>query len=176
MTSVSKDSEEIECKHGPGECIGDMLMLCAANLPFPATADETLLPPQYPRTPIIRSLGFANCLINDFDAIPDREFVHQCAMEHGINFDALNKCASQQNDDPGDGGDGGPPLSGVALLRESALRGEGLDVQISCTVRLDDAVWCVRDNDEWKDCAQDGQGSQPSALVDQVEKLHKERN
>ncbi|KAJ5952633.1 uncharacterized protein N7479_011046 [Penicillium vulpinum] len=176
IASVSKVNEEIACKHGPGECIGDMLMLCAANLPFPPAADEASLPSQYPRTPIIRSLGFANCLINDFARIPDREFVHQCAMEHGIDFDALNKCASQQSDDPNDGNDGRPPLSGIALLRESALRGEQLGVKISCTVRLDDAVWCIRDSNEWKDCAQNGEGSQPSALVDQVEKLWEERN
>ncbi|CRL21509.1 Gamma interferon inducible lysosomal thiol reductase GILT [Penicillium camemberti] len=176
IASVSKDSEEIECKHGPGECIGDMIMLCAANLPFPPTTDEASLPSQYPRTPIIRSLGFANCLINDFARIPDREFVHHCALEHGIDFDALNKCASQQNDDPNDGKDGGPPLSGIALLRESALHGEQLGVKISCTVRLDEVVWCIRDSGEWKNCAQNGQGSQPSALIDQVEKLWKERN
>ncbi|KAJ5121664.1 Gamma interferon inducible lysosomal thiol reductase GILT [Penicillium bovifimosum] len=176
IASVSKSSEEIECKHGPGECIGDMLILCAANLPFPPTPDETLLPSQNPRTPIIRSLGFSNCLLNDFARLPDRGFVHQCAMEHGIDFDALNKCASQQDDDPNDGKDGGPPLSGIALLRESATRSEQLGVKISCTVRLDDAVWCIRDNDEWKDCSQNGQGSQPSALIDQVEKLWKERN
>lgn len=153
-----------------------MLMLCAANLPFPPPAEETLLPSQYPRTPIIRSLGFSNCLLNDFGRIPDREFIHQCAMEHGIDFDALNKCASQQNDDPDGGKDGGPPLSGLALLRKSATRGEKLGVTTSCTVRLDDAVWCIRDSDEWKDCAQNGQGSQPSTLVEQVEKLWKERN
>lgn len=175
-TSVSPNTEEIECKHGPGECIGDMLLLCAANLPFPAAMDDTILPPQYPRTPIVRSLGFANCLINDFAQIPEREFVHQCAMEFGIDFDALNKCASQQNDDPDDGGDDSPPLSGIALLRESATRGEKLGVKTSCTVRLDDTVWCVRDNDEWKDCGQNSQGAQPSTLVDQVEKLYKERN
>ncbi|KAJ5356668.1 Gamma interferon inducible lysosomal thiol reductase GILT [Penicillium concentricum] len=175
IASVSKNSEEIECMHGPGECIGNMLMLCAANLPFPPTADEASLPSQYPRTPIIRSLGFANCLINDYARIPDREFVHQCALEHGIDFDSLNKCASQQNDDPNDGKDGGPPLSGLALLRESATHGEQLGVKTSCTVRLDDAVWCIRDSNEWKNCAQNGEGSQPSALVDQVEKLWKER-
>ncbi|KAJ5178271.1 Gamma interferon inducible lysosomal thiol reductase GILT [Penicillium coprophilum] len=176
IASVSKDSEEIECMHGPGECIGNMLMLCAANLPFPPTADEASLPPQYPRTPIIRSLGFANCLLNDYARIPNREFVHQCAMEHGIDFDSLNKCASQQNDDPNDGNDGGPPLSGLALLRKSATHGEQLGVKTSCTVRLDDAVWCIRDSNEWKNCAQNGEGSQPSTLVDQVEKLWKERN
>lgn len=173
---MSKKSSEIECKHGPAECIGDMLMLCAANLPFPPTADEALLPQAYPRTPIIRSLGFANCLINDFPQIPERDFVHQCALEHGIDFDALNKCASQQNDDPDDGGRGRLPLSGLALLRNSALRSERLGAKISCTVRLDDSVWCVRDGGEWKDCVQDGEGRKPELLADEVRRLWKERN
>ncbi|KAJ5102032.1 Gamma interferon inducible lysosomal thiol reductase GILT [Penicillium alfredii] len=174
IASVSKKSHEIECKHGPAECVGDMLILCAANLPFPPTADDSLLPSQYPRTPVIRSLGFANCLINDFPQIPEREYVRQCALEHGIDFDALNRCASQQDDDP-NGGEK-PPLSGLALLRENALRGEKLGVKISCTVRLDETVWCVRDGGEWTDCAKDGEGSKPLVLIDEVKKLWKERN
>lgn len=175
-SSATSDSSEIECKHGPAECIGDMLMLCAANLPFPPTTDKSTLPQPYPRTPIIRSLGFANCLINDYERIPEREFVHQCSLEHGIDFDALNHCASQQNDDPGEGPGGKPPLSGLALLREDALRGDKLGVRISCTVRLNETVWCVRDNGEWKDCAQDGQGGKPQVLVDEVKRLWDGRN
>lgn len=153
-----------------------MLMLCAANLPFPPAADESELPLTYPRTPIIRSLGFSNCLVNEFERIPERDFVHQCAMEHGIDFDALNRCASQQNDDPDDGPHGKPPLSGLALLREDAIRGRKLGVKISCTVRLDDVVWCVRDNGEWKDCVQDGQGAKPVVLADEVRRLWDGRN
>ncbi|KAJ5811650.1 hypothetical protein N7474_007951 [Penicillium riverlandense] len=164
IATVSEKSSDIECMHGPPECIGDMLMLCAANLPFPATADDSLLPSTYPRTPIIRSLGFANCLINDYEHIPERELVHQCALEHGIDFDALNRCASQQNDDPNDG-NGDPP--------SSALRGQELGVRVSCTVRLDEKVWCVHDS-EWKDCAQNG--DEPAVLIDEVERLYKERN
>lgn len=174
MNSVTNDSSEIKCMHGPGECIGDMLLLCAANLPFPPTADESLLPKTYPRTPIIRSLGFANCLINDYQRIPEREFVHQCALEHGIDFDSLNKCASQQNDEPDSGENGGPLPSGLALLRKSALRSSSLGADISCTVRLDEKVWCVHDSGEWKDCA-DG-GSNPQVLADEVNRLWEERN
>ncbi|KAJ5159764.1 Gamma interferon inducible lysosomal thiol reductase GILT [Penicillium canariense] len=176
IASVSSKTSEIECMHGPGECIGDMLMLCAANLPFPPTADESLLPQTYPRTPIIRSLGFANCLINDFSQIPDREFVHQCAMEHGIDFEALNKCASQQGDKLGGGGQGEPSLSGLALLRESALRSQSVGARISCTVRLDESVWCIRDGGEWRDCAQKGDGANPQALIEEVKRLWEERN
>ncbi|KAJ5690502.1 Gamma interferon inducible lysosomal thiol reductase GILT [Penicillium macrosclerotiorum] len=176
IASVSKESSEIECMHGPGECIGDMLMLCAANLPFPPTADESLLPQAYPRTPIIRSLGFANCLINNYPRIPDRDFVHECALEHGIDFDSLNKCASQQDDAPSGGGQGQPFLSGLALLRESALHSQKLGAKTSCTVRLDDTVWCIRDGGKWKDCVQGGQGANPQMLIDEVNRLWKERN
>ncbi|CEJ58320.1 hypothetical protein PMG11_06981 [Penicillium brasilianum] len=175
IASVSKESSEIECMHGPGECIGDMLILCAANLPFPATTDDLLLPQSYPRTPIIRSLGFANCLINGYQYIPDRDFIHECAMEHGIDFDSLNRCASQQDDNPGGGGQEEPPLSGIVLLRESALRSSELGVRTSCTVRLDEAIWCIRDGGEWKDCVQNG-GANPQALIDRINELWEERN
>lgn len=176
LNSVSKESSEIECKHGPAECIGDMLMLCAANLPFPPKTVDAVLTRAYPRTPIIRSLGFANCLINDYTRIPERGFVHQCALEHAIDFEALNDCASQQNDDPNDGGRGKAPPSGLALLRDSALRSERLGAKISCTVRLDESVWCIRDGGEWKDCAQNGEGRKPQVLADEVQRLWKERN
>lgn len=152
-----------------------MLILCAANLPFPPASDARLTQ-SYPRTPIIRSLGFANCLINDYPRIPERGFINHCALEHGIDFDALNNCASQQNDDSRDGGRGRPPLSGLALLRNSALRSERLGVTTSCTVRLDESVWCVHDEGEWKDCVQDGEGSKPQVLVDEIQRLWDERN
>ncbi|KAJ5893722.1 hypothetical protein N7495_005413 [Penicillium taxi] len=176
IATASKDSPDIQCKHGPEECIGDILMLCAANLPFPAAEDESLLPQTYPHTPIIRSLGFANCLINDYSRIPQRDFVQQCALEHGIDFNALNKCASQQSDDPDDGPDGAPPLSGIAFLREDAIRGQELGVKVSCTVRLDEKVWCVRDGGVWKDCVQNGEGGKPQVLINEVNRIWKERN
>lgn len=147
-------------------------MLCAANLPFPPDAGEVT--PVTPRTPTIRSLGFANCLISEYTRIPERNFVEQCALEHGINFQALNECASQQEDDPGDGKH--PPLSGIALLRKSALHSAELDVTTSCTVRLDDTVWCVRDDGSWKECGKDEGNSKVSALADEVKKLYDERN
>ncbi|KAF7175566.1 hypothetical protein CNMCM7691_009131 [Aspergillus felis] len=170
IASVSNKSTDVVCKHGPAECIGDMLILCAANLPFPPEGRSTH------RTPTIRSLGFANCLISSYEKIPERSFVEQCALEHGIDFDALNECASQQDDDPGHDGGDKDPLSGIALLRKSALYSEALGVTTSCTVRLNEHVWCVRDDGVWKDCAQGGRGSQVSVLVEEIEKIWKERN
>jgi hypothetical protein len=146
-----------------------MIILCAANLPFtPSTTITNSL------TPTIRSLGFANCLISEYDKIPDRSLVEDCALEHGIEFDALNKCLSHQNDDMDDPSDPTPDdPSGIALLRKSARHSEEVGVQTSCTVRLDETIWCVRDGQVWKDCAS---GSSVSALVKQVEQLWKQRN
>ncbi|KAL1886660.1 hypothetical protein Plec18167_000593 [Paecilomyces lecythidis] len=174
IASVSEKTSEVDCKHGPAECIGNMLMLCAANLPFPPNDDlESSLTG---RTPTIRWLGFSNCLIGSYEEIPKRDLVEDCALEHGIDFDALNHCASQQDDqDPSDEF-GDAPFSGIALLRESAQRSAQLGVTTSCTVRVNDSIWCIRDGGAWKDCVKDGEASNVSVLVDEVERLYKERN
>ncbi|CEL08982.1 hypothetical protein ASPCAL12126 [Aspergillus calidoustus] len=173
IASVSNKSSDVECMHGPTECIGDMLMLCAANLPFSqeTSADQVATL----QTPPVRYLGFSNCLISNYEDIPDRSLVEQCALEYGIDFEALNECVSQQDDNPNKG-DQNDRLSGVALLRKSARHSADLGVKTSCTVRVDDTVWCVRDGGAWKDCAQGGEGSQVSVLVEQIEKLWKQRN
>ncbi|PYH43955.1 GILT family protein [Aspergillus saccharolyticus JOP 1030-1] len=178
IADVSNKSTEIQCKHGPTECIGDMLLLCAANLPFPPEGAEAAVGSLSARTPTIRSLGFANCLVGSYSKIPERHHVEQCALEHGVDFSALNKCASQEIDEPDEGKDDGhnAPLSGLALLRESAIHSAQLGVKTSCTLRLDESVWCVRDGGVWKDCAKNGQGSQVSVLVDEIKRLWSRSN
>ncbi|KAL4919542.1 hypothetical protein BDW62DRAFT_179127 [Aspergillus aurantiobrunneus] len=171
IANVSNESSDVLCMHGPEECIGDMLMLCAENLPFPPSEDDSA----QGRTPTVRYLGFATCLISSYTDIPDRTLVEQCALEHGIDFDALNECVSQQDDNPNKDQED-RPLSGIGLLRESAHHSAELGVKTSCTVRLDDTVWCVRDGGVWKDCAEEGQGSKVSVLVDEIEKLWEKRN
>lgn len=98
--------------------------------------------------------------------------MENCASEHGIDFDALNRCASQQDDDTGDDEED-TPVSGIALLRESALHSEMVGVTKSCTVRLHDDVWCVRDGAVWKDCGENEERSEVEVLVDEVERLWK---
>ncbi|GAM34841.1 hypothetical protein TCE0_015r02689 [Talaromyces pinophilus] len=162
-------TSDVECKHGPTECIGNMLMLCAANLPFTTSQISSI-----PRTPVIRSLGFANCLIDDYPQIPSRGLVQNCALEHGIDFEALNTCASREDDDFENPGDPTPENpSGIALLRKSVRHTQEVGVTKSCTVRLNETVWCIRDDGQWKDCAH---GSDVSTFVDEVERLWKERN
>ncbi|KAE8150592.1 hypothetical protein BDV25DRAFT_154097 [Aspergillus avenaceus] len=167
IASVSNQSSDIDCKHGPGECIGDMLILCAQNLPFSSEDDGG----EVSRMPVIRSLGFANCLISSYPEIPDRTLAQNCALQHGIDFEALNSCVSKQEDETGN-----DSLSGLALLRKSALHSAELGVSTSCTVRLDESVWCVRDSGVWKDCAHAGEASKVSELVEEIEKLWDQKN
>lgn len=103
--------------------------------------------------------------------------MEDCSLEHGIDFDAINKCASKQFDDDDDGGNGSTEpgdVSGLSLLRRSFKRSERLGVAKSCTIRVDDQTWCVRDNGEWKNCAEGG--SDVSVLAQVVQDLWKARN
>jgi hypothetical protein len=75
--------------------MGNILELCAFEL--------------YPDPKI--SLGFTMCISRDFRHIPERTLIQDCALEHAIDFKALNECAS---------GDDG--AHGVDLLRKSVIR------------------------------------------------------
>ena len=141
IASVDADNG-IKCMHGPTECLGDMLALCAADLHPNST---------------IRSLGFSTCLVMNYTRIPARELVESCANEHGVGFDDLNSCISEEG-------------KGLDLLEESVIRSADAGVKKSCTVRVNDEIWCIRDGAKWKDCPQ---GSKPMDLVSQVERLYK---
>ncbi|KAI1252921.1 hypothetical protein MGN70_005128 [Eutypa lata] len=89
------ENDGIECKHGPAECMGNIIELCAVHL--------------YPDAKV--HLGFTNCLTEDYPDIPDSELVEECALEFGIDKAKLNDCASQDNG-----------AFGLSLLRESVKR------------------------------------------------------
>ncbi|KAI8946069.1 hypothetical protein F4801DRAFT_583769 [Xylaria longipes] len=89
------ENDGVECKHGPGECMGNIIELCAHQL--------------YPDPKIW--LGFTMCLTRDYPAIPQRELVEDCALEHAVDFEKLNECATRD--------DG---AFGMAMLRESVKR------------------------------------------------------
>ncbi len=92
--------------HGQTECLGNMLSLCAHNL-FP---NNTKI-----------SLGFSTCLIMHYQQIPSRDLVQSCALEHGIPFEDLNDCISEEG-------------KGLDLLEASIKRSENAGVKKSCTV------------------------------------------
>lgn len=124
--SETDHDDGVLCKHGPSECLGNIIELCAAQL--------------YPDPKI--NLGFTMCLTRDYQDIPERSLVEDCALEHGISMDKLNKCTVDE--------DGA--LS-VDMLKASFNRSATAGVTRSCTVRLNDKIRCVRDGGEWKDCA-----------------------
>lgn len=123
--SVDPHSDAVSCMHGPGECLGDMILLCAQKL--------------YPDPKI--HLGYANCMISNYPNIPERDLVEGCAMEHGIDFAKINNCISDE------GGEG------IGLLRDSIERSSDSNVTKSCTVRVNGEIRCIRDGGQWKDCA-----------------------
>ncbi|KAF2971248.1 hypothetical protein GQX73_g2392 [Xylaria multiplex] len=75
------ENDGVECKHGPGECMGNIIELCAHQL--------------YPDPKIW--LGFTMCLTKDYQAIPGRDLVEDCALEHAVDFDKLNECATRDD-------------------------------------------------------------------------------
>ena len=125
--------------HGPTECLGNMLSLCAQDL--------------FPNRTVV-SLGFTTCLVLSYPRIPDRELVENCALEHGIEFEALNSCVSEDG-------------KGLDLLRASVERSADAGVVKSCTVRVSGENWCIRDGAEWKDCEA---GSEPKDLVAEIKR------
>jgi Gamma interferon inducible lysosomal thiol reductase (GILT) len=135
----------VECKHGPGECLGNILELCAAHL--------------YPDPKL--HLGFTMCLSAQYSKIPERELVQNCALEHGLSFEDINECASSD--------DG----LGIGMLRDSVRRSADVGVRISCTVRLEGNVRCVRDGGVWKNCEE---GHSVESLVEDIEELWKTEN
>ena len=144
INSIDNHSDAVSCKHGPTECLGNMILLCAAYL--------------YP-DPII-SLGFANCMIAEYDDIPARSLVEDCALEHGVDFDKVNKCLSNEDE-------------AIEMLRNSVERSDENNVTLSCTVRLAGDFRCIRDGGEWKQCED---GHSVKSLVGDVEKLYDDMN
>ena len=118
------DDDNIQCMHGQTECLGNMMMLCAAQL--------------YPDNVKI-SLGFSTCLIMSYQKIPQRDLVQGCAMEHSVDFEKLNACISADG-------------HGLDLLESSIERSRDAGVTKSCTVRVDGEKWCIRDGGAWKEC------------------------
>ncbi len=140
--SVDPKSDAVSCMHGPSECLGNMILLCAAQL--------------YPDPKL--SLGFANCMVNDYHDIPQRDLVETCAMEHGVDFKKINGCISEEGNAQG-------------LLRDSVERSAGANVSTSCTIRLEGKRWCVTDGK--KDC---NDGANLDGLVKDVKSAYEDLN
>ncbi|KAM3424692.1 hypothetical protein BST61_g6679 [Cercospora zeina] len=136
--SVTDHDDGVKCLHGQEECLGNIIELCAADL--------------YPDPKIY--LGFTMCLTREYQRIPERALLEDCALEHGIDFERINKCTT---DDDG--------VLAVERLQASFNHSASVGVTTSCTVRLNNEIRCIRDGGKWTDC--EG-GSQPLDLVRDV--------
>jgi hypothetical protein len=95
-------------------------------------------------------------MISDYQQIPQRDLVENCAREHGLDFQQLNSCISEEGE-------------GIDMLRDSIIRSQDNNVTKSCTVRLAGEVRCIRDGGEWYDCPG---GSSVDDLVRDINKLY----
>ncbi|KAK3677940.1 hypothetical protein LTR78_002035 [Recurvomyces mirabilis] len=124
--NATEHDDGVSCKHGEGECLGNIVELCAAQLyPDPKTY-----------------LGFVMCMTREYEDIPERSLIEDCALEHSISMQRLNNCAMSE--------DG---AVGLDMLRSSFNRSATAGVTKSCTIRLNGKTRCVRDGGEWTDCA-----------------------
>lgn len=99
------------------------------------------------------------CLTRDYHSIPQKSLVEDCALEHGIDFAQLNACTVEDN--------GG---TGMGMLRDSVRRSREAGVTKSCTVRLNEEIYCIRDGRKWINCPS---GPGVNDLVIAIEKLYK---
>lgn len=94
------------------------------------------------------------CLTKEYEKIPERELLEDCALEHGMDFQKINKCTTDEDGQ-----------LAVDRLKASFKHSASVNVTKSCTVRLDNKVRCIRDGGKWYDC--EG-GSKPEDLVQDI--------
>jgi len=135
---TTEDDDGVVCMHGPSECLGNSIELCAQRL--------------YPNPRI--HLGFTMCMSRNYAEIPSEDLVQDCALEHGIDFERLNHCLSVD--------DGAYSRH---LLKKSVQRSADKGVTKSCTVRVDDKEWCIRDGGKWAECSG---GHQAKDLIEEI--------
>ncbi|KAL5612029.1 hypothetical protein BROUX41_000409 [Berkeleyomyces rouxiae] len=139
----TEDDGGVLCKHGPTECVGNIIELCAFELY------------QDPKI----SLGFTMCITRDYSHIPERSLVEDCALEYGMDFQALNECTNRE--------DG---AHGISMLRRSVDETRAAGVTKSCTVRVDNKIYCIADGGVWGNCPN---GFSVDALVETIDALAK---
>jgi len=117
------------------------------------------------------------CLSRNYQEIPQQSLVEDCALEHGIDLAKLDKCAVED-----DGGNAMGMLrdsvrrskeastDNLSLIKVSANSRPQAGVTKSCTVRLNEEIYCIRDGGKWSDCPN---GPGVNDLVIAVEKLYR---
>ncbi|KAG7096984.1 hypothetical protein E1B28_004379 [Marasmius oreades] len=126
---LSEPDFGVTCKHGPGECAGNVQQLCVKKY-----------------SEFSQWWEFVNC--NNFQGrskvgLPETAF--KCAKVAGLDWDGngIGKCTG-----PNASGTG---AEGVALLKNSINLGKQMGLTISCTVVINNQKVCIHDR-TWKEC------------------------
>lgn len=122
------------CMHGASECEGNRQRLCAQKAAEQDGAVDKLL-------------TFSAC--QDADAANIPKCGEACASEAGLDTADFMACAKS-------GGEG------QSLFKAAAARSKALGIKISCTVRVQDEVFCVH-NGDWTNCSSCGE-DKPACL------------
>jgi hypothetical protein len=112
--------KEVTCQHGWNECDGNKLLVCAG---------------QYAGS-VSDGLAFVNCVLSDYERVPEPKLIKECAWEHGIDYDQIKACADGHE--------------GRNLLISSVEHSVAVEANFSCTVRVAGEKWCSRDDYEWQ--------------------------
>lgn len=134
----------ISCKNGPEECAGNVQQLCVHKY-----------------APFKNWWEFVKCQnYQGKESIGEPDVALKCADAAGIDWKSsgAGQCAGLEGS--------GKASEGVALLTESVLLGEKMNVEKSCTVFISGRAVCVHDDGAWKDCEM---GHSVNDFVGQIE-------
>ncbi|KAF7174008.1 hypothetical protein CNMCM5623_006266 [Aspergillus felis] len=112
--------KEVTCQHGWNECDGNKLLICAEK--YAGSISD--------------GLAFVNCVLSDYERVPEPKLIEECAWEHGIDYDQIKTCADGHE--------------GRNLLISSVEHSVAVEANFSCTVRVGGEKWCLRDDYEWR--------------------------
>lgn len=119
----------ITCMHGENECEGNRQQLCSQLL---SSANPLSL--QY--------LNFTTCQAASYREVPNNAAA--CAKQSGFDGAKLQSCVSSV---------------GQQLLYDSVNYSRARNQSVSCTVLVEDRLWCIRDSSTWKQCSEGTDGA-----------------
>ena len=130
----------ITCLHGVSECEGNRQQLCAQLLSSAAPLS-------------LQYLNFTSCQAQSYRNVPDNAAT--CAKQSGFDADKLQSCVSSV---------------GQQLLFDSVNYSRSRNQSTSCTVLIENSLWCIRDGGAWKQC---NEGTDANSLITAVCKRYK---
>jgi len=135
-----------ECMHGPTECQGDIIELCAYNVTFPAS--------QYGWW----EMGV--CMQNDYDNIPQN--AQQCAQQASLDWNKINACVTSG--------------LGNKLFSASIVYSNNMGISATPTIYIDGTAYVGGPDDNLSAVCQAYTGPPPAGCSSLKEKLKAQSN